>query len=115
MNRGVLLFAQNNAEIDYVKLATFSARQIKKFLDVPVSIVTDSLDAVTDPEVFDKIILIDAQLEQNSRFFYDGSDKHSKLVWKNGARSNCYNLTPYDETLVIDVDYVVNSNFLNYC
>jgi hypothetical protein len=115
MSRGVLLFAQNNAEIDYVKLATFSARQIKKFLDVPVSIVTDSPDAVTHPEVFDKIILIADQQEQNARFFYDGSDKHSKLVWKNAARANCYDLTPYDETLVIDVDYIVNSNFLNYC
>lgn len=115
MTRGVLLFAQNNADIDYVKLAAFSAKQINHYLNVPVSIVTDSVDAIDDPSVFDKIITVNSTADTNSRFFYDGSEKHVRLEWKNGARSSCFDLTPYDKTLVIDVDYVVNSNFLSYC
>ena len=41
MSSGVLLFAHNNREIDYGKIALANAMLVKKNLDVPVSIVTD--------------------------------------------------------------------------
>jgi hypothetical protein len=115
MTQGVLLFAQNNGTVDYVKMAVFCANRIKKFLNMPVSLVTDSPEAITDADVFDQIIVIDSPESNNIKYFHDGAETKSKLVWKNQARSTCYSLTPYDETLVVDVDYVVNSDFLLYC
>ena len=40
-NKGALIFARNNAQIDYIKQARFSAQRIRKHLDIPTSIVTD--------------------------------------------------------------------------
>ena len=59
MSKGVLLFANNNSQVDYIKQACFLAKQIKKHLKVPVSLVTSDRKRVTDfypYELFDKII-----------------------------------------------------------
>ena len=42
MSKGVLLIANNNSQIDYVKQSVYLAKRIQKFLDVPISIITDS-------------------------------------------------------------------------
>ena len=36
----------------------------------------------------------------------------SGSVWYNCGRYLAYNLSPYDETLLLDTDYIVNSNKL---
>jgi len=41
MTKGILVFAYNNADIDYVKQAAFLAGRSKEFLNLPFSIVTD--------------------------------------------------------------------------
>jgi len=117
MSKGILLFAHNNNEIDYAKLAVFAARQAKKFLNVPVSVVTDdkSIFDKLDYSVFDQIIQLTEQITHNSKYFGDGGGKSSHAEWKNTSRYTAYNLTPYDDTLVMDVDYIVNSETLNYC
>jgi hypothetical protein len=115
MSKGILIFAFNNDEIDYVKLAGFSASRAKKFLKVPVSIVTDEKSSLLiECSVFDKII-VDESKSYTRRTFRDGDSEISKTIWKNTHRSSAYDLTPYDETLVIDVDYIVNSSLLSYC
>ena len=53
MTQGVLLFAQNNNEIDYVRIAVFAAERIKQYLNMPVSIVTNM---IIDHSIFDQII-----------------------------------------------------------
>jgi hypothetical protein len=117
MSKGVLLFAHNNSEIDYAKLAIFAAQRAKKFLDVPVSVVTDdkSIFDNLDHTVFDHIIQIDGKVTSNFKYFADGADKNSKAQWKNTSRYTAYEISPYDDTLVIDVDYIVNSKTLSYC
>jgi hypothetical protein len=117
MSKGALLIAHNNSQINYVKLAVNSARRIKKFLEVPVSLITDS-DSIKnqeDLEIFDKIILVETGASANSKYFYDGIDKSVNLSWNNLTRSTCFNLSPYDETLVLDVDYILNSSTLKNC
>jgi hypothetical protein len=119
MTQGVLLIANNNSEIDYLKLASYTAKQVKQYLNVPVSLITDSThlffkNYARDAILFDKIIdCVDTDL--NYKSFYDGDQLQSKTSWKNGTRSSCFDLTPYDETLVIDVDYVINSDNLSHC
>lgn len=113
MNRGVVLIAQNNEEIDYVKLAVASAKRIKQFLNAPVALITDKSDALL-LDNFDKIICIQGQ-SPYTKFFYDGDSEGKRLSWHNISRADIYNLTPFDDTLVIDVDYVVNSDILSNC
>jgi hypothetical protein len=115
MKHGALIFAYNNAEVDYIKLANFAAKRVKKFLDVPVSIVTDGRDwllkSIPDHE-FDQIIDNYDTEGANKKQFYDGSLTFKKLDWKNASRSSAYDLTPYDKTLVLDSDYIINSSVL---
>lgn len=115
MTKGVILFAHNNGEIDYIKLAKFAAKRVKKCLNLPVSLITDKKTKITGlKKIFDKIIFTDTDIESR-RYFYDGVDQSKILTWKNGSRSNVYDLTPYEETLVLDVDYIISSKVLLSC
>jgi hypothetical protein len=113
MKKGALLFALNNSEIEYTKLAVYCAKQIHKHLNIPVSLVTDSNSAaqIQDRSVFDQIIEIENEKYIQKRF-NNGNDLHAKTLWKNSHRNDSFKLTPYDETLVVDVDVVINSNIL---
>jgi hypothetical protein len=115
MTTGAVIFAQNNNTIDYIKLAIFAASRIKKYLDIPVSVVTDTKDYLLKAypdHGFDQIIAIDYVASTQNKKFYDGSVSSKVLPWKNQSRTSIYDLTPYDKTLVIDSDYIINSNIL---
>ena len=45
---GAFLIASNNMHIDYVKQAVFLAGRIKKYLDLPTTILTDAVDYLND-------------------------------------------------------------------
>ena len=114
---GAVIFAQNNSSIDYVKLAIFAASQIKKFLNIPVSIITDSSEWMLkaypkEATLFDQIINIENSSVYNQKRFNDGTLSSKFLEWKNLSRNSVYNLSPYDKTLVIDSDYIINSKLL---
>lgn len=102
MTKGVLLFAFNTPDVDYVKMANISANRINRLLDLPVTLITDITPKVNSHN-FDNILLLDS----------DDSNTKGNKVWKNKGRYNAFQLSPYDETLLLDVDYVVNSNQLN--
>jgi hypothetical protein len=105
MSRGVLVFAHNNGIIDYVKMASITASRVRRFLKLPTTLVTDSLSLENnnhDTTIFDKIVLVDVEQDNHIR----------NEPWYNKGRYLCYEHTPYDETLVIDTDYVINSTAL---
>lgn len=103
MTRGAVLFAFNSPKFNYYRMAEFTAKRINHFLELPVTIVTDENSLPENPEYnFDNIILE----EPNKDNFRDWGQ------WINKDRYKAYNLSPYDETLLLDVDYVVNSNKL---
>lgn len=107
MTAGALIFAFNNEKTDYVAMAQWSAKRIHHWLNIPVSIVTDS----TDPDLqqqFDQVINT-APETGGRRYFEDYADTVS---WHNAGRTNAYKLSPYDRTLVLDSDYVVCGNQL---
>jgi hypothetical protein len=111
MTNGAVIFAQNNGTVDYIKIATFSAKKIQEYLDIPVTLITDTPDHVLEHNVFDKIITINNTTTQLKKF-NDGALSSKQLEWKNFSRSQIYNLTPYDKTLVVDSDYIINSSVL---
>lgn len=112
MTTGALIFAFNNEKIDYVTMAGWSADNIHRHLDIPVCVVTDS--DIQDSR-FDKIIRIDKTETEQQREF---ADIDGRVTWYNQDRVDAYHLTPWDQTLVLDADYVVASdllrNVLNY-
>jgi hypothetical protein len=115
MTTGCVIFAQNTVGVDYVKLALFAAKRVKQFLSIPVSLATDSADYLSfypeHTEVFDQIINIYGSNNQQKKF-YDGTLAHSTSEWKNVTRNQVYEITPYDRTLVIDSDYIINTDTL---
>jgi hypothetical protein len=108
MSRGAILFAFNSPKHDYYAMAEYTAKRINHFLDIPVTVVTNS-ESITQSSSykFDNIVCIDAD-KSNKRSY----SKKDTGVWINKGRFKAYDLSPYDETLVLDVDYVVNSNKL---
>jgi len=117
-NKGVLLFARNNSTIDYVKQAVFLANRIKKYLNVPTSIVTDSINYLNDNfdiSVFDQIIPVEYENSMNNRRYSDGALHNMVLNFKNDMRSKAFSLSPYDETIVMDTDYIVSNDLLKNC
>jgi len=105
MNRGIVLIANNTEEIDYVKIAKFTAQRVKQFLNLPVTLITDN---ETVDESFDQVIL------HKNEIYQQRADKNGNLIfWKNFDRHMAYDLTPYDHTLLLDTDYIINTNHLN--
>jgi len=119
MTKGVVLFAQNNHTIDYVKQAIFCAKKIKKHLKLPVAIATDSIQWLQDNYPFykkyiDYIIELEWKECKQKRTFHDGTMSNRNLEWRNHERGTVYDITPFDETLVMDTDFLVgNDIFLN--
>ena len=114
MTTGALIFAQNNGAVDYVKLAVFAAEQLKKHLNIPVALATDSqgwLESAYPDHKFDHIIHVDGP-SGGRRAFHDGALASKVLEWKNLSRTKIYDITPFETTLVIDSDYIINSDIL---
>lgn len=104
MTRGVILFAFNSPKYNYYDMAYYTARRVQHFLKLPVTLVTDedSLPKTYTDEVWDKIITVTP----------DKNNFRDWGLWINKGRYQAYDLSPYDETLLLDVDYVVNSDKL---
>lgn len=119
MSRGFLMFANNNDLVDYGKIALVNALMIKSNLrNNSVTLVTD--DGTRDwllksqgdlvDKAFDHIIVRNWKetfARASERRFNDTLSTSHVLKWANGGRSDAYALSPYDETILIDCDYLV--------
>jgi len=114
MSKGILVFARNSNTLNYISQAKDLAKRAKQHLDLPVSLVTDKESCEdADLSAFDKVIILENTVDNNFKTHYDGSGTSVKSLWKNNSRSLAYELTPYDETLMLDTDVVIcNNNFL---
>lgn len=103
MNRGAILFAFNSPKFNYYDMAVATAKRINHFLNLPVTIVTDNESLPESPSyTFDKTIVIEA----------DKNNIREHQIWINKGRYQAYDLSPYYETLLLDTDYMVNSDKL---
>jgi hypothetical protein len=127
-SRGVLMFAHNNSEIDYFRLAVVNALLAQRHLGIKnVTVVTDphslnyaekSLGRETIDLAINNIVLVDKDKkfkQQNTRVFKDTSHTAKLLSFYNVNRCDAYDITPYDETLLLDADYLIFSDTLNQC
>jgi hypothetical protein len=114
MTQGVLLFAHNTEEVNYGVMAVWAAERINQYLGKPVSLVTDeytihSLRGISiDPKKhFDHVIIKECNTFQTRQL------SGENIIFKNLDRSDAYDLTPYDETLLLDTDIAIMSDRLN--
>lgn len=121
MTRGALIFAHNSRDVDYAMCAIIAGGLAKKHLNISVSLVTDesTIDWMKTlgsyaraEEIFDNIILVEKPITNNKRKLHDGANANI-VPFVNSNRSNAWELTPYDETLLLDSDYLIFTDTLN--
>lgn len=119
MSRGIIIFAQNNEYINYAEQACACAGYARRNLSLfdEVCLITNSETLQSEEklinEYFDNVIVSDNFQPENIRLFKDTTDKLDYAPFKNMSRSEVYNLSPYDETLVIDSDYFIMNDILD--
>jgi hypothetical protein len=122
MNKGVLIYAHNSRNLDYLDLSLISARLAKNNLKVPVSLVSDKFTIEwakksgkikTIEETFDQVILSDDYFHGYFRRLHDGVIHKEEIPFLNKDRCSAWYLSPYDQTLLIDSDFLILSGSLN--
>jgi hypothetical protein len=96
MTKGILLFCFDTADTKYHKILERCVALIKKNLQLEITVVTNfETFKQIKPLGFINYKFIDPQL---------GNIKNGK-EWRNVDRHMAYELSPYDVTLVMDIDY----------
>jgi hypothetical protein len=124
MSRGVVIFGVNNAKVDYIRLAIMCAGFVKKNMDVEyICLITDKhsqeyYEGTGDSlsNYFTHVRLIPEGHEdrfENRRAYRDTRYYHVDALFRNETRSMVYDLTPFDETLLLDCDFLVGNNVLD--
>ena len=107
---GVLLFAYDNESIKYTELAKLCALLVRRHLpNTGVTLVTDN--SIDGP--FDDVILVETG-NSGRRTFRNPNGETEEVTWHNKTRPQAYDLTPYDKTLLLDVDYLMFNNSLQW-
>lgn len=101
MSKGYLVIAQNNKKYDYLRMAYALALSIKN-TQSSVKSITLATDSDTIPDayryVFDEIVEI------------PWGDSAKRSEWKIDNKWKYYYITPYEETIILDVDMIFTSD-----
>lgn len=122
---GVCFFAYNNSQIDYVKLSMLAALHVKKHMrhNNTCLITTEGdwawLEQSQGEEVvnqaFDDVVFTDnVNAPNNIRKHHDSPWTTFESEFKNSNKHLINEYTPYDKTLLLDIDYMVRNPFLDY-
>lgn len=130
IDKGIIMFAHNNDEINYLKLAVVNSVLIQKHLGLEKK----NIAVVTDEASYDHVVykhsknfikknighLIFSEKDvkfkhQNVRTYKDTSIHSRYLSFYNKNRCDAYDLSPFDETILLDADYLILSDRLNGC
>ena len=126
--KGFLMFAHNNEEIDYLRLAILNAKLIQKNTGIKnITVVTDPHSLKHNEKTLGKkfiknainnliVVEKDKKFKQkNIRLYKDTSHASKYLPFYNVNRCDAYDISPYDETILLDADYLILSDTLNHC
>jgi len=120
--RGFLLHAFGSKELDYGKLAVCCALSIKTNLNNnSVAVVMDEgtkkwLTSSVPKDIikvaFDRIIIPEEKFPNGKRRHFDSPWVNFKAEFNNQNRVLSYEYSPYDETILLDTDYIImNDDF----
>lgn len=107
-SQGVAMFCYDS-NIKYSDICNFNIEQVRQHISANITIYTDQNTAKRLPHHVD--IRITKLPDVNIRYFRTLSQQ---LPWYNLNRSSIFSEPPYDKTLLIDVDYIIYSNFLKH-
>ena len=113
MSKGVLIVALNSTtdqknELDYIRLAQINARLIRKHLRLPVGIITDvGADGFDEFVFMSKAPATDRHITLNN--------KHESYAWHNDYRRQLFHFSPFEKTLLLDADYLIQSDRFLQC
>jgi len=119
MSKGIIIFAQNNEYVNYAEQACACAGYARKNLSLfdEICLITNTETLKPNKKLinkyFDKVIVSDSFQPDNVRLFKDTTHITEYAPFKNMGRSEVYDLSPYDETLVIDADYFIMNDILD--
>jgi len=100
MTTGVLIYSFDTTTTDYSKLTTRCIEHVNTHLGLPITVVSNK-----NFEGVNNIYVIPST--NNQRRY------NKKIVpWYNEERTQAYNHSPYDTTILIDCDYFVMSDYL---
>ena len=110
------MIAMNNPKVDYLKQAYYSAKRLYELTGLKSAVVTDGEGYIR--RVFEdykkyidvinsRTITIDRKNTQ--RRYYDGHHSYKMLPFQNEFRVAAFDVSPYDETLLIDTDILWNN------
>ena len=107
MSTGVLMYCFDTPDTNYHKLAERCVAQVKKHLQLEITIVTD-IDTYKrfKPMGMINYKLVKAQTT-NTRSY-----RGKKIAWYNKERALAYEHSPYETTILMDCDYFVFSSAL---
>lgn len=99
MSKGYLIIAQNNSTVDYVKQSYLLAKSIKATQTInKVCLITDKKP---NYDIFDDVVILDTDSAINSE-------------WKIDNKWQIRNLSPYDETVLLDSDMIFPNRDLSH-
>lgn len=121
---GVCFFAYNNKDIDYVKLALLAALYVKKFMknnntclitqEGDYNYLVSSRGQQLVDQAFDEIVFTTVKHKQNLRTHFDSPWSKFTSEFKNSNKHLIYEYSPFDKTLLLDIDYLVRNDSLDY-
>lgn len=121
--RGFVLHAFGNKDLDYGKLAVCCALSIKTNLKHnSVTVVMDEgtkkwLNTSVPKDIikgaFDGVIIPEEKFRSGKRRHFDSPWINFKAEFNNQNRVLSYQYSPYDETILLDTDYIVMNNNLD--
>lgn len=100
-SRGAVVIAYNT-DVDYVSIAVKCAKLIEHYLGLPTALITDSEDVPRG--VFSHVIHSTNDIANN---------KGEVMTWRNANRYQVYELSPFEETVLLDSDYLVMTEDIN--
>lgn len=120
-NRGVCFFAYNNDQIDYAELALLAAGYVKKYLGLPVCLITDdgtynwmreSKDNELVDNYIDYVVITDDEMKPNTRRHNDSPWTEFSAQFNNSNKHKVFEYSPFEQTLLLDIDYIVKTDYL---
>jgi len=108
--QGFMIYAHNNEQHDYLKQAVWSADRIERMLKKPVTIITDE-QSLNHRKFGHNVIITKPNSLGKRNMASPGVTAIAN--WHNANRHTAYDMTPYEETIVLDSDYIVDSTKLN--
>jgi hypothetical protein len=115
------MFAYNNNQINYVKLAILCALHVKKYMKHnSVTLITDAgTEAYMTAEMplhkkaFDNVVITNVEHRPNIRVNHDSPYHTFNSQFTNHNKHQIYEYSPYDKTLLIDIDFMIANNMLD--